>query len=186
MDDEMEGFEVTEAYQLPSLKEVKEDRVLLPVAKGVLVRIDKASTRLGRPTEKGNPQSGSVRSLNLQVRLVEGIEVPSENGESSQKFVNRVDFIEMEFAVVNAEARTEERYVGKNQAFLVPLKQFLTAVGYDIENPPAINDAFLSELAGKEFRVNIGQRPINVFDPATGKWEDSGEKRNTFKQFTVA
>lgn len=181
-----EGFDVVDEYQLPSLVEVKEDRTLLPTAQDVLVRVDKASTRLGRPSEKGNPSSGTVRALNLQVRLVEGIEVPGENGEVTTKYVNKVDFVEIEYQVVKPEARQEERYTGKNQAFLVPLKQLLTAFGYDLDTPPAINDGFLSELAGKTFRLNIGKRPINVLDPETGKWEATGEYRNSFRNFKPA
>lgn len=182
-----EGFDVTDEYQLPSLVDVKEDRVLLPNAQGALVRVDKVSTRLGRPAERGNPGSGTVRSLNLQVRFPEGIEVLNEaNGEVEQKYVNKVDFVEVEYQVVNQVVRVEERYIGKNQSFLVPLKQLLVALGYSLDTPPAINDSFLAELAGKTFRLNVGKRPINVFDDSTGKWEHSGDFKNTFRGFKPA
>lgn len=175
-----EGFDVTESYQLPSLKSVKEDRVVMPATRGALMRINKATTRLVRMTEKGNANSGSVRALNIDVSLPEGIEVPSENGEVTTKYVNkRIDFgIDLEFQVVKPEVRQEEKYTGKNQSFLVPLKQLLAALGYDLDNPPAINDSFLAELAGKTFRVDILRRPDRAFDDSTGKWISLAEKRD--------
>ena len=62
------GFDVNESYELGSRVDVKEDLQALPAAKRVLARVEKASIRLTRMTEKGNAQSGSVKAVNLQVR----------------------------------------------------------------------------------------------------------------------
>lgn len=187
-----EGFDVTEVYEIGSRVNVKEDRTVLPAAKRVLARIDRANTRLSRPTEKGNPESGSVRELNLQVRFPEGLSVAevdadgNPTGETTMKYANKVDFIGLEFQVVKPAARTEERYVGKNQSFLVPLTQFLTAIGYAPDQAVTINDDFLASLAGKTFYVDIGKRPINVLDETTGKWKATDDFRNTFRNFQSA
>ena len=182
-----EGFEVTEAYEIGSRVDVKEDRVALPVAKHVLARIEKASIRLTRMTEKGNPNSGSVKAINLQVRYPEGLAVDNSDGsEPTMKYANKVDFIELEYQVIKPELRTEERYVGKNRSFLVPLTQFLAAVGIPPEQSVVINDAFLAELHGKSFYVDIGRRPVNVLDPETGKWSATGEFRNSYRNYQSA
>ena len=186
------GFEVTDAFELGSRVDVKEDRVVLPATKRVLARVEKASTRLTRMTERGNANSGSVKAINLQVRYPEGLEVTevdadkNPTGEMTKKFVNKVDFIELEYQVVNPEVRTEERYVGKNRSFLVPLTQFLVAIGIPPEQPITINDDFLASLHGKTFYVDIGKRAINVLDTETNKWSASGEFRNTYKNFQSA
>src|SRR3990167_226382 len=186
------GFEVTDAFELGSRVDVKEDRVALLVAKHVLARIEKANTRLTRMTERGNPNSGSVKAINLQVRYPEGLEVTevdadkNPTGEMTKKFVNKVDFIELEYQVVNPEVRTEERYVGKNRSFLVPLTQFLVAIGIPPEQPITINDDFLASLHGKTFYVDIGKRAINVLDTETNKWSARSEFRNTYKNFQSA
>jgi hypothetical protein len=187
-----EGFEVTEAYEIGSRVDVKEDRLALPAAKHVLARVEKASTRMTRMTERGNPNSGSVKAINLQVRYPEGLEVvevdadKQPTGESTKKYANKVDFIELEYQVMKPELRQEERYVGKNRSFLVPLTQFLAAVGIPPEQPIVINDDFLAELHGKQFYVDIGRRPINVLDAETGKWSATGEFKNTHRAFQSA
>ena len=187
-----EGFEVTDTFELGSRVDVKEDRVVLPATKRVLARIEKANTRLTRMTEKGNPNSGSVKAINLQVRYPEGLEVTEVDadkqptGETTKKFVNKVDFIELEYQVVKPELRTEERYVGKNRSFLVPLTQFLAAIGIPPEQSVTINDDFLASLHGKTFYVDIGKRAINVLDPETNKWSATGEYRNSYRNYQAA
>ena len=182
-----DGFEVVESYEIGSRVDVKEDRLALPAAKHVLARIEKASVRLTRMTERGNPQSGSVKAVNLQVRYPEGLAVDNGDGsEPTMKYANKVDFIELEYQVVKPELRQEERYVGKNRSFLVPITQFLAAMGIPPEQPIVINDDFLAELHGKSFYVDIGRRPVNVLDSATGKWSQTGEFKNTHRGFQSA
>jgi len=178
--DEDGGFDVTESYELGSRGDVKEDRQALPAAKRVLARVEKASIRLTRMTEKGNAQSGSVKAVNLQVRYPEGLAVDSGDGsEPTMKYANKVDFIELEYQVAKPELRMEERYTGKNRSFLIPLTRFLTAIGIPPEQTVTINDDFLAELAGKTFYVDIGRKPVSLLDEETGKWTTLADRFDT-------
>lgn len=177
-----DGFEVLEQDVISGWGTAKEDKVVLPAANGVKVRVDRATVRLGR--------KDTVKALNLQVRFIEGIPVEKLDaegnltGEFESKYANKVDFIEIEYKVVDKEARKEVRYTGENQAFLVPLKQFLLALGYDPATPVSINDEFCSNLIGKTFLVNVGKVSKRVLDPSDGEWKAvPGEYKNTFKGF---
>ena len=181
--DEQVPFEVGEQFALGDLSEVKEDRTVLPVSSNVLLRISRASSRL-------NAKSG-ITSLNLQVNLVEGVDVPEKDqvgnltGNLTKKYANKVEFVELPYKVDPA-LRTEPRWVSKNRPYLIPLKQFVLALGYDLKNAPTIGDAFCQELTGREFRADIIHREVRRKNPVSGEYEGTGEYRHQFQGFRVA
>ena len=176
-------FNVHEDYQVGDVSEVKEDRTVLPATSNVLVRTQKAAPR-------ANEKSG-VTSLNVQVQLVEGLELPEldagghPTGNLIKKYVGKTEFVEIPFKYDPA-MRQEAMFTGKNRPFLVPYRQFLVALGYDPKNPPAIGDSWLSELVGKEFRADIQHRAIKRKNPVSGMKEATGEFRHEFRNFRQA
>ena len=177
-----DGFEVMESVELGDLTGVKEDKVVLPVSSGVKLRVQKVSSRL-------NQKSG-ITSLNVQVQLPDGVEVPEKDaagsftGAMTKKFVNKVDFIELPYKV-DTTIRTEERWTKPSRPYLVPLKQFLAATGYDLKAPPAINDELMASLVGREVRANIKQREIRM-KQADGSYKGTGEFKHEFGAFSAA
>lgn len=170
-------FEVVEEYQLPSLTEVKEDRVVVPAADSVLMTVTNANMRTSK--------DGSIKSVALQLRLNEGIPVPSENGIET-RYQGKIMFADLPFWADTA-IRTGTRYTGKNQSYLNPLKLLLLALGYDIANPPKISDTFLNDIKGRELRANIGLREIRTQDPpGSGKYVGTGEYVNELRNFKPA
>lgn len=173
-------FSVTEEYALGDLSEVKDDVQVLPVSSNVLFRVNKGSTRVSR--------DGSIKSLSLDLRLVEGINMPQRDGQGNltgvieKRYINKPMFVDLPYWVDTA-IRTKERYTGKNQSFKVPLKQFLMALGYPINPAPSISDGFFSEIVGRELRADITHREIQVKSPISGVYEGTGDYRNEVRRF---
>jgi hypothetical protein len=84
----------------------------------------------------------------------------------------------------NPELKTSDWYRAKRH--LVDIKQFLVALGFDIKNPPRIDDAFLTDLIGRRLRGSILIRKERVQDPTTGEWVDSDTERNEFRYWKKA
>lgn len=169
-------FDVTEEYTLGDLSAVKEDKVNVPAASGVLLRINAASTRASK--------DGSIKNLAVQVNLVEGIDVADPStGTVTKKYANKAMFVDLPYWADTA-IRTTPKYAGANKAYLVPLKQFLSALGYDLTAPPKIGDALLGEVLGREVRADIRLSTVRVKNPVTQAWEDvKGEYRNEIRGF---
>ena len=164
-------FSVTEEYQLGDLSEVKEDRVVLPVQSGVKFRVQKASQRISK--------DGSIKSVTVELRLVDGIPIP---GSEELRYKNKPMFVDMPYWTT----RTTPRYAGKNQSYLVPLKQFFGALGYDAKSPPLLGDGFYSEILGRELLGDITVREIRLKNPISGEYEGTGEYRNDIRRFQAA
>jgi hypothetical protein len=172
-------FGAIELGDMTGLKEIKD---VLPTASGVRVRIDKASI-------KDNSFEGSVPSkkhLNLQLRIVDGISFVDAAGEAQTKFKNKVVFTNSKDLPVwvdtNHEFYKGEKFV--KGAYLIPLRQFLIAVGVD---PKAvkIDDALLAFLKGVEVEVDITQNQKKSKD-AEGNWIATGEMENLFRNWKKA
>lgn len=177
------GFGVTEEFELGDLTEVKEDRIVLPVTSGVLFRIQKATSRTSK--------DGSIKSVSAEMRLVEGIDVPVKDaqgnftGSVEKKYQNKPMFVDLQYWVDTA-IRDSQRYTSKNKPYLVPLKQFLAALGYDLTSPPKLNDEFYAAIAGRELRGDIQLREVRLKNPVSQEWEGTGEYVNEIKKFRVS
>ena len=176
-------FSVTEEYSLGDLSEVKEDRVVLPVSSRVKLGIRQASSRTNK--------DGSITSLNVQVALLEGVEVPEKDmqggftGQLVRKYQGKTDFLELTYKV-DTTIRNSAWWTSKNRPWLLPLRQFLMALGYPINPAPPISDDLCSALKGREILADIINEEITQKNPITGKREGTGEYRHRFKRFQSA
>ena len=66
-----------------------------------------------------------------------------------------------------------------------PYKSFLKAHGYDIAQPPKVNDDFLVSLKGKEFIADIRKEEIRE-KGEDGKYVGRGDFKNTLSNFKEA
>ena len=180
MDNEA-GFQVTEEFDLGgySWGEVKEDTIVLPVNSNVLFRVQNASQRTSK--------DGSIKSVTAELRLVEGVQVPKKDaagqltGESEIKYVNKPMFVDLNYWV-DTTVRNSPRYTSPNKSYLMPLKQFLGALGYDPQGTK-LNDDFYAAIKGREIRADITVREVRIKNPVTGEWQGTGEHRNEIRKF---
>ena len=172
-------FGAIDLGDMTGLKEIKD---VLPAASGVRVRIDKA-------TVKDNSFEGSIPSkkyLNLQLRIVDGISFVDSEGTAQTKYKNKVVFTNNKDLPVwvdtNHEFYQTEKF--KKGAYLIPLRQFLIAVGVD---PKAvkIDEALLESLKGVELEVDVAQNQKKSKSPE-GEWIATGEFENLFRNWKKA
>ena len=164
---------------MTGLKEIKD---VLPAASGVRVRIDKASI-------KDNSFEGSVPSkkyLNLQLRIVDGISFVDSEGTAQTKYKNKVVFTNNKDLPVWVDT-AHEFYKGDKftkGAYLIPLRQFLIAVGTD---PKAvkIDAGLLESLKGVELEVDVAHNQKKSTTPE-GEWIATGEIENLFRNWKKA
>lgn len=161
---------------MTGLKEIKD---VLPAASGVRVRIDKASIK----DNKYEDQPITKKYLNLQLRIVDGISFVDAQGEAQTKYKNKVVFTNNKDLPVwvdtNHEFYKGDKFV--KGAYLIPLRQFLIAVGVD---PKAvkIDEALLASLQGVELEVDVAQNQKKSKD-SEGNWIATGEFENLFRNW---
>lgn len=179
MTEEQTQFGEINLGDMTGLKEIKD---VLPASSGVRVRIDKA-------TVKDNSFEGSVptkKYLNLQLRIVDGISFVDSEGTAQTKYKNKVVFTNNKDLPVwvdtNHEFYKGDKFV--KGAYLIPLRQFLIAVGVD---PKAvkIDEALLASLQGVELEVDVAQNQKKSKD-AEGNWIATGEFENLFRNWKKA
>lgn len=176
MTEEQTQFGTIELGDMTGLKEIKD---VLPASSGVRVRIDKASI-------KDNSFEGSVptkKYLNLQLRIVDGISFVDSEGTAQTKYKNKVVFTNNKDLPVWVDTN-HEFYKGDKftkGAYLIPLRQFLIAVGVD---PKAvkIDEALLASLQGVELEVDVAQNQKKSKTPE-GEWIATGEFENLFRNW---
>ncbi len=169
-------FGAIDLGDMTGLKEIKD---VLPAASGVRVRIDKASV-------KDNSFEGSIPSkkyLNLQLRIVDGISFVDSEGTAQTKYKNKVVFTNNKDLPVWVDLQHEFYQTDKFKkgAYLIPLRQFLIAVGVD---PKAvkIDEGLLESLKGVELEVDIAQNQKKSKD-SEGNWIATGEFENLFRNW---
>lgn len=187
MNNEAGGIEVTPEISVVDLTEVKQERSLMPVTKGLKVKIAKAGTVNNANPEKG--KEADTRGLNLELRVVDGVEYTDpETGVSTMKFVNKPLFVSKPldlcyWADMNAVAesgknkgkvRTEIEWWKKNQQY-VGFKAFCEALGLPLKGL-VVNDAFLQSLEGREVLVDVLHEAETAAD-ATGTYVATGTFR---------
>jgi len=176
--EEQTQYGVIELGDMTGLKEIKD---VLPASSGVRVRIDKAGI-------KDNSFEGSVptkKYLNLQLRIVDGISFVDSEGTAQTKYKNKVFFTNNKDLPVWVDTEHEfykgEKFV--KGAYLIPLRQFLIAVGVD---PKAvkIDEALLASLTGVELEVDIAQNQKKT--QLDGNWVASGVFENLCRNWKQA
>lgn len=144
-------FDVTEEVVIEDLSAVKEQKSLVPVTPKLRVKIAKASVQKSK--------GGDIKSLKLEVRIVDGIEVSDkETGAVEVKYKNKPMFTGMMDLVVWADLTVKNRGNSewwKTRQYQVELRKFLSALGYDPKSPPKINDDFFAVIADQEVLVDV-------------------------------
>ena len=148
--EEQVPFEVMQEVDVVDLTDVKQDRDLFPVCSGLKVRIHKASSQANKDKD--------IFSLKLDVRPVDGIEVTDEqSGETTQKYVNKPIFTSIMDLVYSADLSIKGRESNKwwkNNQHLVEFKNFCSALDIPLKGIK-VNDAFFSDLLGRELLVSV-------------------------------
>lgn len=166
-----DGFEVTDAYDVQDLTDVKQDKNLLPVTNGLKVRIAKAS--------KQENKDKDIYSLKLELRIVDGI----PNADGVAQYVNKPMFTGIMDLVYGAKTDIKARDTNKwwkNKQHLVEFKNFCKALDISLSGI-VINDEFFSNLIGKEVLVNVTHEAQTMADPQTGEKVKTGEFREKLK-----
>ena len=137
------AFDVVDEVLVGDLTEVKEEKQLIPPAKGVKLLVKKVESKAS--------EDNTYRWLNLHLQLVEGI-----GGEGAYR--NKVVFGKVCYYA------DMEKYGGKEffkkKQHLIQLKNLLKAVSADLATVK-INDAFLNGLVGQYVLGDITQTKGN-------------------------
>lgn len=182
-------FGVTEEVEVQDLTDVKAERSVMPVSRAVKVRIAEAAVISNENKETGKP--ADTKGLKLELRVSEGVAVTDPaTGETEYKYKNKPLFVSKALdlcywadmtAVAKSgknagKVRSDVDWWKKNQQY-VGFKAFCEALGISLKGIK-INDAFLSELKGRELLVDIQHEKEQVEDPANpGTYVDSGSLR---------
>lgn len=171
-------FEVQDEFEVQDLTDVKQERNLMPVAKGLKVRIDKAATQMNKAKD--------IYSLKLELRVVDGIEqVNPETGETKMAYVNKPLFTGMMDLVYGAKDASTRDKAGKswwkNGQHLVEFKNFCNALEIPLKGVK-INDQFLADLIGRELLVDVTHEAETALD-ANGNNVKTGDFREKLKNF---
>ena len=111
MTDELLGnYGGVEPVDVGNLDDVREQRIVIPASKGVVVRIKKAENMINK--------DNTYRQINLQLQLVDGL--------AEGKFKGKVVFTRVCY-YADPNAYTKDYF--KNKQHLVQLKYLLRAVG---------------------------------------------------------
>lgn len=162
------GFDVNDEVDVGDLSD-QTGQELLEAAKGVQFVVKEAKLQEVKPKDSDEIL---MKKLNVQAKIgplgVDG------NG----RYAGKVMFAEL---IVWFDPERYNSDWWKKQAKF-PLKSFLQATGYDVKNPPKINDAFREELKGKGFLADITVRNIQAKNDE-GKWINTDDKKNELTNY---
>ena len=114
-------FEVTEEIMVGDLTEVKEQRSVIPPTQNLKVRINKAGVQENKNKD--------IRSLKLDLRIVDGIEVlDKESGVSELKYVNKPLFTNLMDLCFWADPSTKNSNWFVTKQHLLGLKKFFISL----------------------------------------------------------
>jgi len=180
MTEEQVPFDVTEEEVVGDLTQVKEQRSLVPAASNVKMRIAKAGTQINKDKD--------IKSLKIEVRIVDGIEVPvldpetnQPTGESRAMYINKPMFTGFMDLVYFGNPNTRTGKWWKTKQHLVQFKKFCDALGFDLKDIK-VNDAFLNTIIDAEVLVDIQheEETAETVDGNTG--EKTRKKLGTFRE----
>ena len=171
-------FDVMDNYDVADLTDVKQEQTLLPVTKGLKVRIAKATTQMNKAKD--------IYSLKLELRIVDGIANP-ETGMS--QYVNKPLFtgiMDLEYGAKDSQTRDKEgKHWWKTNQHLVEFKNFCKALDITLSGIK-VNDEFIANLIGKEVLVDVVHEAQTSVDQSTGDKVKTGEFREKLKGWRKA
>ena len=168
-------FDVTDRYEVQDLTNIKQESTLMPVTKGLKVRISKASTQENKDKD--------IYSLKLELRVVDGI----LNNEGIAQYINKPLFTGIMDLVYGAKLDVKDRANNKwwkNNQHLVEFKNFCNALDIPLSGIK-IDDEFIANLINKEFLVDVLHEAQTLPD-ADGNRVKTGEFREKLKNFKKA
>lgn len=140
----------------------------------VIDAAQKVRFRIENVTPRVRQKDGAILTGSISVRASIGVNGVDGNG----KYAGKNLFSDLT-TYVNTELLTSDWWK-KNAMF--SYKTFLKALGYDIANPPKVNDAYLSALVGREFLADIKKKEISIKN-SDGKYVGTGEFKNELTNF---
>jgi hypothetical protein len=167
-----DGFEVSEAYDVQDLTDVKQESNLLPATKGLKVRVAKAKQQANKDND--------IYSLKLELRIVDGI----PNADGVPQYVNKPMFTGIMDLVYGAKLDIKDRSNNKwwkAKQHLVEFKKFCQAMDISLSSI-VINDEFFSNLIGREVLVDVVHEAKTITD-AEGKKVKTGEFQEKLKNW---
>ena len=178
--DENEGFEINEPIDVGDLSDQSTGQDAIDPARNVAFTIKKAEIRAQLEDNKA-PQSESNRWKVKRLKLQVAVNALGTDGEG--RYAGKVFFPELILTMNTTDFPDQYASDWWKKKARGPFREFLTALGYDIKQPPVINDEFLSGLMGAEFRADIRRVERRAKNGETGKWEGTGEMENTVENF---
>lgn len=176
-------FAVTDEVQVGDLSQVKEDESI-PAAKGVTFRISKASRRDQREDGKKEAPKDDSNPV-VRKKLVLDAVITELGTDGSGKYARKHFFPEvLIWADLTHQYNTGDKFQSETKGYLNDFKRLLEALGYDIKQPPAVNDSFLSELASREFMADLTREEIRA-KQEDGTWEGTGNYKNVVRRIRV-
>lgn len=166
-------FDVTEEVSVGDLSDVKEQRSIMPVAKGVKVRIAKAGPLKSK--------DGDLMGIKAELRIVDGIELPvlddigNPTGETKMAYKNKPLFTGIMDLLYWANPETKNSNWYKTRQHLVNFTAFLKALGFELTNVK-VNDGFFGLIKDQEVLVDILHEEESVLI------EGERKKTGTFKE----
>ena len=170
-------YDVIDNYDVADLTDVKQEQSILPVTKGLKVRIAKASTQMNKAKD--------IYSLKLELRIVDGI----VNDEGVAQYVNKPIFtgiMDLVYGAKDSATRDNEgKHWWKTNQHLVEFKNFCKALDINLSGIK-VNDEFVANLIGKEVLVDVTHEAQTNMDPSTGERTKTGEFREKLKNWRKA
>ena len=168
-------FDVIDGYDVQDLTDVKAEQNLTPVAKGLKVRIAKASAQTNKDKD--------IYSLKLELRIVDGI----ANSEGTMQYINKPLFTGIMDLVYGAKLDIKDRAENKwwkASQHLVEFKNFCKALDIELKGIK-ISDEFFSGLIGRELLVDVTHEARTAND-ADGNKVKTGEFQEKLKNWKKA
>lgn len=131
-------------------------------------------------TAKLNQKEGVIKTGSVSMRVA----ISSLGVDGEGKYANKNLFQDLT-SYVNTEVLTSDWWK-KNAMF--PYKTFLKSLGYDIANPPKVNDAYFTALKGREFIADIKKEAVtaasgNLKSNGKAEYLPTGDFKNTLTNF---
>jgi hypothetical protein len=182
-EDESEGFQINEPVEVGDLSDQSSGTDVIEPARGVGFIIKKAEVRAQLEDNKraqSEDNRWKVKRLKLQ------LSVGSLGVDGEGRYANKVFFPELILTMNTTEFPNDFTSDWWKSQARGPFKEFLIALGYDVKQPPVIDDEFLAGLIGTELVADIQRVPVKRKDNTTGKYEATGDMENVIKNFKAA
>lgn len=180
-------FDVNDEVLVGDIDQVREERQVLPPTSNVLVKI-KSATLTSNANDKTEAPA-TLKGINCQFVVQEGIEVPvldednNPTGETELKYKNsHLSTMRALDLCIWADPDTKTSRWFKNKQHLVEFQKFCKALDIPLKGI-SVNDEFLTNLVGRELRLDITREANQSKDIETGEYKDNGTFRNRVRNF---